>query len=54
MDIQNEYEQELIFKVESEDNKIERKNKKKGIIKKATDNLSKMMMDRLEGRTGEC
>lgn len=54
MDIQKEYEQELIFQIESENNKLEKKNKKKGIIRKAGENLTKMMMDRLNGRTGDC
>lgn len=54
MDIQKEYEQELIFQIELEDSKMEKKIKKKGIIRKAGENLTKMMMDRLNSRTGEC
>lgn len=54
MDIQKEYEQELIFQIESSDNKEEKKAKRKGIIRKASENLNKMMIDRIKGRTGEC
>lgn len=54
MDIQKEYEQELIFRIESEDSNLKKKNKKKGIIRKAYENLDKMVMDRLKDRTGDC
>jgi hypothetical protein len=54
MDIQNEYEQELVFQIESK-NKEEKQNKKqKKVIKLASENFKKMVIDRLDGKTGEC
>lgn len=52
MDIENKYEQELIFQIES-------KNKKKTvcqkrIIKLAEENLKRLVIDKLDGRNGEC
>ncbi len=50
MNIENMIEQELVFKVEIKN----KKNNQKKVVKVAGENLTKMMMDRLTGRTGEC
>lgn len=54
MDIQKEYEQELIFQIEVENKKEKQSHKQKKVVKMASENLKKMMIDRLTGKTGEC
>lgn len=54
MDIQNEYEQELVFQIESDDKKEKQTKKQKRVVKLASENLKKMVIDKLSGRTGEC
>ena len=54
MDIQKEIEQELFFRLEVENKKEKQSHKQKKVIKLASENLKKMVMDRLEGKTGEC
>lgn len=54
MDIQNEYEQELVFQIESDDKKEKQTKKQKRVVKLAAENLKKMVIDKLSGRTGEC
>lgn len=52
MDIENKYEQELIFQIELK-NKTKLINQKK-IIKMARENLKKMMMSKMDGKNGDC
>lgn len=54
MDIQKEYEAELIFQVEPEKKKDNKNIKTRKIIKVATENLKKMVVHRLNGRAGDC
>jgi len=54
MDIQKEFEQELVFKIEIKNQDSSQKIKKKRVIKLASENLKKMVIDRLGGKTGEC
>ena len=54
MDIENKYEQELVFQIEVEDKTEKQNHKQKKVIKLASENLRKIMMDRLEKKTGEC
>jgi len=54
MDIENNYEQELFFQIEMEDKKEKQNHKQKKVIKAATQNLVKLVLDRLEGKTGDC
>jgi len=54
MDIENKYKQELIFKIETKDQNKKIKIKQKKVIKTAEENLTKMIIDRLDGKTGEC
>lgn len=54
MDIENKYEQELVFQIELENKKEKQNHKQKRVVKLATENLKKMMIDRLQGKTGEC
>ena len=54
MDIENKYEQELVFQIEVEDKKEKQSHKQKKVVKLASENLKKMVMDRLDGKTGEC
>ena len=53
MDIKNKIEQELVFKIEIK-NKQEKRVKQKGVVRLASENLKKMIIDRLDGKTGEC
>ncbi len=54
MDINQEFEQELVFQVEPENKKSNKEVKTKKITKIATENLKKLVLDRLNERTGEC
>lgn len=54
MDIQNEFEQELVFKIEVKNQVEKQKSKKKRVIKLASENLKKLVESRLNGKTGEC
>lgn len=54
MDIQNEFEQELVFKIEAENKEEKHKHKQKKVFKLASENLVKLVIDRLDGKTGEC
>jgi hypothetical protein len=54
MDIENKIEQELVFKIEVETQNRKQKVKKRRVIKVASENLKKMVIDRLGGKTGEC
>lgn len=54
MDIQNKFEQELVFKIEIKDQEEKQKSKKKRVIKLASENLKKLVEIRLNGKTGEC
>jgi hypothetical protein len=54
MDIENNYEQELVFQIEVENKKEKQSHKQKRVVKLASENLKKMVIDRLEGKTGEC
>lgn len=47
-------EQELIFKIEVKNQNKTIKTKKKKVIKLAQENLAKMVIDRLDGKTGDC
>ena len=48
MDIENNYEQELVFKIEKQN------KKEKKVVKLATEQSKRLMMDRINGRTGDC
>ena len=52
MDIQKEIEQELVFKIEIKNK--EKRIKQRRVVKLASENLKKMTIDRLNGKTGEC
>jgi hypothetical protein len=55
MDKINNLDQELIFQIEfgtDENTKTQKKTKK--VIKLAEKNLRKMLLNRLNGKTGEC
>lgn len=52
MDIQKEIEQELVFKIEIKNK--EKRIKQRRVVKLASENLKKMTIDRLSGKTGEC
>jgi len=54
MDIENNYEQELVFQIEPKNKEDKQTHKQKKVIKLASENMKKMVMDRLEGKTGEC
>ncbi|MDD2225055.1 MAG: hypothetical protein PHP97_02750 [Candidatus Shapirobacteria bacterium] len=54
MDIENKIEQELVFKIEIKNQDSKQKVKKKGVIRLASENLKKLVADRLGGKTGEC
>lgn len=54
MDIENKYEQELFFQIEPKNKGEGQKTKQKKVVKLASENLTKMVMDRLDGKTGEC
>jgi len=54
MDIQKEFEKELVFKIEIKNQNSKQKVKKKSVIKLASENLKKLVADRLGGKTGEC
>jgi len=54
MDMENNYEQELVFSIESKDKEEKRKHKQKRVFKMASENLRQLVIDRLDGRTGEC
>ena len=54
MDIENNYEQKLVFKIEVVDREEKQKIKKKRVVKLASENLKKLVESRLNGRTGEC
>lgn len=54
MDIQNEYEQELVFQIESEDKKEKIDDKQKRIFRVTSKNLRKLTIDKLNGKVGEC
>lgn len=46
--------QELVFKIETNEQTKNKKVSRKKVIRMAEENLTKMMMDRLDQRTGEC
>jgi len=48
------FEQELVFQIEMEDKREKQNYKQKKVIKLASENLKKIVMDRLEKKTGEC
>ncbi len=52
MDIQKEIEQELVFKIEIKNK--EKRIRQRKVVKLASENLKKMTIDRLNGKTGEC
>ncbi|MDD4135729.1 MAG: hypothetical protein PHN66_01495 [Candidatus Shapirobacteria bacterium] len=52
MDIQKEIEQELVFKIEIKNK--EKRIRQRKVVKLASENLKKMTIDRLSGKTGEC
>ena len=52
MDIQKEIEQELVFKIEIKNK--EKRIRQRKVVKLAAENLKKMTIDRLNGKTGEC
>ncbi len=54
MDIENNYEQELVFQIEPKDKEEKHGYKQKKVIKLASENLKRMVIDRLNGKTGEC
>lgn len=54
MDIENNYEQKLVFKIEPDNQEEKQKIKKKKVVKLASENLKKLVESRLNGRTGEC
>ena len=54
MDIQNKFEQELVFKIEIKNQEEKQKNTKKKVIKLASENLKKIVESRLNGKIGEC
>jgi len=54
MDIENNYEQELIFQIKVEDKEQKQNHKQKKVVKMASENLKKLVMSRLDGKTGEC
>lgn len=54
MDIQNKFEQELFFQIETENTDKKQNRKQNKVIKLAEVNLKKIVMDKLEGKTGEC
>lgn len=54
MDIENKIEQELVFKIEIKNQDSKQKVKRKRVIKLASENLKKLVTDRLGGKTGEC
>jgi hypothetical protein len=47
-------EKELVFKIEIENQNKKQGNKRRKVVKLAEENLKKMVLDRLEGKTGEC
>ncbi|MEI8067477.1 MAG: hypothetical protein WCG91_00800 [Candidatus Shapirobacteria bacterium] len=49
-----QYENELVFQVEPENKKDNKVARTKKIVKVARQNLIKLSVDRLNGRTGEC
>ncbi|HPT65794.1 MAG TPA: hypothetical protein PK257_00590 [Candidatus Woesebacteria bacterium] len=52
--MESNYKQELVFQVETESKKEKQKYKQKKVIELASENLKKIMMDKLNGKTGEC
>ena len=54
MDIENNYEQELVFQIEFKNSEEKQNHKQKKVIKLASENLKKMVMSRIDGKTGEC
>jgi len=54
MDIENKYKQDLIFRIEVENQEEKQKIKKKKVVKMASENLKKLVEIRLNGKTGEC
>jgi len=54
MDFKNEYEKELFFKIEPKNKKNSKGVKRKKIIKATKENLLRLTLDRLNGRSGEC
>lgn len=54
MDFQNKFETELVFKVELKDKEEKQTSKQKKVTKMASINLKKMVIDKLNGRTGDC
>jgi hypothetical protein len=53
MDIENNYK-ETLFQIEPENKKESKVFKNKKIMKVAKENLLKLTLDRLNGRSGEC
>lgn len=47
-------ENELVFSIEVKDLDKKQKTRQKRVVKIATENLAKMVIDRLDGKTGEC
>lgn len=54
MDIENNYEQELIFKIKIENKTNSQNKKEKKVVKMAVEQSKKLMLDRINGRTGDC
>ncbi|MDD4027206.1 MAG: hypothetical protein PHO75_03375 [Candidatus Shapirobacteria bacterium] len=54
MDIENNYEQELVFQVKVENKEDKQNYKQKKVVKMASKNFRKLVMSRIEGKTGEC
>jgi len=54
MNFQNEIEQELVFKIEVKKTEGKSNGKQRRVIKLASENLKKLVSDRLDGKTGDC
>lgn len=54
MDIENKREQEIIFKIEQDTGTSIKKEKGNRVFKGAVNNMKKIMIARIERRSGEC
>jgi len=54
MDIENKYEQELFFQIEVENRKEKQTHKQRKVIKMAKENLTKIILDRIDRKIGDC
>jgi hypothetical protein len=54
MDIENNYEQELIFKIEIKNDKEKKLMVRKKIDNLTSKNLKKFILCKLDGKTGNC